>query len=123
MEYISGYNKEGMGQSTSAIDHEKVNAYHVARGLLDSMGYMVLLEEQYQFMLKELDSLTASRNAWKKVAETFANNITPSWIYIGDEPIGLRCPICHKRWNEHGEEVHSPACPITQLRDLQRSEG
>ena len=119
MEYISGYNKEGMGQSTSAIDHEKVNAYHAARGLLDSMGYMVLPEEQYQLMLKELDFLTASRDAWKVIAELlsekwFVDNMVTSYVH---------CIHCGDYAKSEDGITHSPDCPIEQLRKMKEGEG
>jgi len=78
-----------------------------------------------------MSSLTASRDAWKRVAL----DATEKWVVDGEEEGKWECAFCRETAtpfrsidepdtdeNNGWECTHSPDCPIEQLRDLQRSE-
>ena len=75
--------------------------------------------------LREAESLiatlTASRNAWRKLAELFAEHWTVNLL-------GCHCIHCHKEqvWNMAGntwKQTHSPNCPIEQLRKMKEGDN
>ena len=61
-------------------------------------------------IVKEFESLTASRDAWKKVALELEKR-----ILVMDKP-------CCQSQAYHGD-THSPDCPIEQLRKMKEVEG
>jgi len=75
-----------------------------------------------------LFELSASRNAWRKVAEELGEN----YVEGTDSHLGIWHYVCwhcecelSQPYQSTADWVgnHSPDCPIEQLRDLQRSEG
>ena len=100
---------------------ELLNHYEVEKR--QHYDYFQLAQERQN----EAESLTASRDAWKKVAELLGSNIVLKFDYdcFGD-PIALRCPICHKKSgmaDRGADGDHKPNCPIEQLRKMKEGEG
>jgi len=68
---------------------------------------------------EEIKFMRASRDAWKKVAETIAEKS----YFMDDTGAKEICTHCYKEAYQFKDVAHSPDCPIEQLRKLQRSEG
>ena len=93
-------------------------------------AYIKEIEKGYK-KDEKIESLTASRNAWKKLAE----ELCKKWVVASSAEMGWECIYCGAdaitqehtfmaSGNDGGWDCnHSPDCPIEQLRDLQRSES
>ena len=72
-------------------------------------------------MIAKTASMQTSRDAWKKLAELFAEHWTVNLL-------GCHCIHCHKEqvWNMAGntwKQTHSPNCPIEQLRKMKEGDN
>ena len=72
-------------------------------------------------LLEEIERLTASRDAWKKVAEELGKN----WKNTDSDSGIDYCNHCHCATFFSSKETitHSPDCPIEQLRKMKGREG
>jgi len=93
------------------------------RNELTAAGIPELTEDRLMVvpLVKRTHNLVISRNAWKKLAELFAEHWTVNLL-------GCHCIHCHKEqvWNMAGntwKQTHSPNCPIEQLRKMKEGEG
>jgi len=97
------------------------------KGEWHEMDYVELLSNyestkrnyyEYALLAQELKE---SRDAWKRLAELFAEHWTVNLL-------GCHCIHCHEEqvWDGTGntwKQFHSPDCPIEQLRKLKEREG
>jgi len=67
------------------------------------------------------DKLVKSRDAWKKLAEDMA----AFWVLKEFDGEVILCAFCgsSEKAECEGEVVHSPDCPIEQLRKMKEEEG
>ena len=88
---------------------ELLNHYEVEKR--QHYDYFQLAQERQN----EAESLTASRNAWKKLAEELGE----SWLENDHANYQWRCIHCLETTRKLPSNiVHSPDCPIEQLRKL-----
>jgi len=82
-------------------------------------------EKAVEDALKIIPTITASRDAWKKLAEELGQHSTFYDFYGSGNPNeqGWHYKCVHCDTFGHTEVTHSPDCPIEQLRKLKEEEN